>query len=159
MSTDTLGRSPDTGWIQRTGRPERAVRRLLVDALGSGNLTVVDNFLTEDYAGRVDGMPDLPAGPAGFKRFVARLRRAVFALDVDLTGIETRRGSVVVHWTAHGRLERPFLGMEPACVIGRARREPRGPSATLSAVTVARLEQSKVRESHTRWTSIRRHPN
>lgn len=141
-------------------RSERAsanaaiVRHLFEETLGSGNLIVTTDALAPEYVGQVDGMPDLPHGPAGFKRFVARVRRVLFDLDVTIDGVVARCADVVVRWTASVRQERPFQGLEPTCVFGDAGQEPGGRQMTISAVTIARVEDSKIQESRTEWTSL-----
>lgn len=154
MSTKPTAVTPESEPAEPVSANERMVRHVFEASLGSGNLSVISDALAPDYAGQVDGVPDLPRRPAGFERFVTQLRRALFDLDVTIDGVVARRADVVVRWTASGRQERPFLGVEPTCVVGDAGQEPGGKQMTLSAVTIARVEDSEIQESRTEWTSL-----
>lgn len=132
-----------------------AILRLIVEeSLGAGHLGISDTHLASDYVGDVARMPDLPQGPAGFEQFVSRLRGAMFDLVVTIDGVVARGGVVVARWTASGRHERPILGFEPTCVIGDVGRQPGGRRVTLSAITVARVEEAEIQESRTEWTAL-----
>lgn len=154
MATETLSAPREAVQPESTNIPVTVVRHVFEASLGSGNLSVINDALAPDYAGHVDGLPDMPHGPTGFEQFVSRLRRALFDLVVTIDGVVARGGEVVVRWTASGRHERPFLGFEPTCVIGDAGRQPGGRRATLSAITVARVEDAEIQESRTEWTAL-----
>lgn len=153
MQTESASAPTEYLSPESAGPHEIIIRHLFEASLGSGNLTVAHNALAPDYMGHVAGMPDLPPGPAGFKRFVTRLRRAVFDLDVRIDDVVARDTDVMVHWTASGRHERPFLGVEPTCVVGDVGQEPGGKQVTLSAITIAQISGSRLQESRTEWTS------
>lgn len=133
----------------------RTVRGLIEETLGTGDLSDADDRLAPGYTGSVAGMADLPPGPAGFKRFAARIRAALFRVDVHTEAIGSASGQVVVGWSASGRLERPLLGIEPAVWVDRGRREPGGPRVTVSGRTVARVARGRIRTSRTGRLSAR----
>lgn len=137
------------------GPAARAVRGLIEETLGTGDLSDADDRLSEGYTGSVAGMADLPPGPGGFKRFAARLRAALFEADVRTAAFGTASGQVVVGWSMSGRLERPLLGIEPAARFGRGRREPGGPRVTVSGRTVARVARGRIQSSRTERLSAR----
>lgn len=154
MAIETVSAPREAAPFESTSGPETIVRHVLEETLGSGNLIVTEDAVAAGYVGQVAGMPDLPLGPAGFKQFVSRIRRALFDLNVTIDAVVARSADVVVRWTASGRQERPFLGVEPMCVVGDAGQEPGGKQMTISAVTIARVEDSKIQESRTEWTTL-----
>ena len=133
---------------------EAPSRRLFEEALGAGRLHVTKEVLTRSHACRVVGMPDLGPGRAGFDRFVARLRRSLFGLEVTVHEVAVHDGEVAVRWSARGRQERPLLGRDPTYRPAPAGEDPGGSPMTVAAVTVFEVEGRWFRTSRTTWTSV-----
>lgn len=131
---------------------ERAVRRLLEAAYGAGELGEVDELVAPDYVGYWAGTGDVVAGRGGVKTHAAQFRLAFGRMSLDVEAVEVDGAAFEARWTARGRLERPFLGVEPSGVIGAAGEEPHGPAVTLSGIARGTVRAGQLVESATAWT-------
>ncbi|MDX1746057.1 MAG: ester cyclase [Halobacteriales archaeon] len=142
-----------SGNVPAAGRKnERVARRLVESVYGTGRLVHIDDLISADYVGRWVGTGGLQVGSAGLRNHAARFRLAFGRLDLTVEASHECGGTVEVSWSARGYLERPFLGVQPTVVSGRAGEEPHGPAVTLSAVTRGRIRAGRLVESTTVWT-------
>lgn len=124
---------------------ERLLRRLFERAYSKGELSALDDLVAADYIGYGTG-PDVYRGPDGARSHVARLRSALFGAVVEVDEVQGDAGEFEVHWTARGRLERPFMGIDPPCVMGHAGEEPHGPTLSVTGTTTGSIADGRIRE-------------
>lgn len=141
----------DTPADERPSEQERIIHQLFEQVYSRGDLGLGEELVAPDYLGHWSDTEAVYSGPEGLKAHVIRLRSAFFGLSVEVDEVRGAGGRLEVHWTAHGRLERPFMGLEPACLIGAAGVEPHGPVVEMGGVTVARVTDGRLRTSETVW--------
>jgi steroid delta-isomerase-like uncharacterized protein len=112
-------------------------RRFFDEAWNEGNLTALDEILTQDHFNSgPSNLPGLPAGPEGGKQVITLYRNAFpdvhFTIDEQLTEGER----VVTRWTAHGTHQ------------GELQRLPAtGKSSTVSGIAIDRFVDGKIAET------------
>lgn len=131
----------------------RLIRRLYETVYSNGTLTETKDLVAEDYTGYCTGSNETYHGPTGLKAHVARLRGAMYGFHIDIDSINGTPNRFEVNWTAHGRLERPALGLTPTCVVGPVGHEPRGPDVTITGSTIGTIEDGKITEATMRWNT------
>lgn len=128
-----------------------AIRWLFERVYSKGELGVADDIATRDFVGCSTEADSAYHGPKGLKEHVIRLRTAFFGFTIEIETIE-RHGLVrEVAWTARGTHERPFLGVEPACIIGQAGEEPHGTRIAVPGTSDVTVEDESVRHHDMRW--------
>lgn len=97
------------------------------------------------------GPPLVWRGPDAFKKYVIKVRNAFFGLDVTIDSLSTDGNTIVVHWTATGRHEQEFIGLEPTSIIGEAGTEPGGQTVTATGTTLCLFTEGTIQQSWTTW--------
>lgn len=134
-----------------TAEDFRALRRLFVEGYSAGRLQVVEDLVAPGFEGFCTGNDDVYRGPDGVRAHIVRLRSAILGLDVTIDDVRGSPDGVEVRWTASGRLERPVMGVQPACVIGRAGEEPGGPDIRVTGRARVVTTDGVVQETHMEW--------
>lgn len=118
---------------------EEVLHRLFERVYSEGDLTVAGDVVATDFEGRCSGTTEPFHGIAGVKEHASRLRSAFVGLTVEIDDLRRTPEGFQARLTAEGRFERPFAGVEPTCVIGRAGEEPRGPTVTIAGDVSGRV--------------------
>lgn len=140
MSTIEHGdSSTPTSTGQFSVETEQALHRLFERVYSEGDLTVAGEVVAADFEGRCTGTSEPFHGVVGVKEHASRLRSALAGLTVEIDDLRRTPEGFQARLTAQGRFERPFSGVEPTCVIGRAGEEPRGPTVTISGELSGRV--------------------
>lgn len=145
--------------VERTGTPrnelsgetEQVVRRLFEEVYAGGELQVAAEIVTPDYVGYCTGTGAVYSGPAGLKEHAARVRSSLFELSIRVDAVHGTAERFLVVWTATGRLERPFGGIQPSCVIGPAGDEPGGPTVSIDGVLEGTARDGDLQEARMTW--------
>lgn len=127
------------------------IDRLFEQVYSTGELHIVEELVAPTFRGYCTGTDDVFRGPDGAKSHVIRLRSAIVGLDFTLDDVQESSDGIEVQWTATGRLERPIMGVQPVCTIGRAGDEPGGPEVRVTGKTTAAMTEEVVRESVMEW--------
>lgn len=130
---------------------EALVRRVFEEVLSSGKLHVIDDVFASDYVGYVDRPLTVQRGSDLFRNRVVKARNVFFGLDVEIDHLSASEDTVLVHWTATGRHEQEFMGLDPVCIIGEAGTEPGGAEVTATGRTLCLLSDDQVQQSWTTW--------
>lgn len=125
---------------------ERLLRRLFDEVYSNGDLSIMKDLIAPEFVGYSPATDDVYLGQNGAKLQVSKVRSAVFGLTIDVNEVRAADGEFEVHWTAQGRLERPFNGFEPSCSIGDAGEEPHGPPFSKTGITKGRISDGQIRE-------------
>ena len=130
---------------------EAVVRLLFERVYSKGELNVVDELVAPNFVGHCSGASDTYLGPDGVKAHVHQLRTAFYGFAVEIDHLRVVGDAFEAHWTARGTHERPFVGIEPTCDIGRAGEEPHGTQFVTAGVTEGTVTNGTLRESAMVW--------
>jgi hypothetical protein len=133
------------------GEGRLAIRYLFDRVYSKGDLGLINEITTQDFVGYSTEAEDTYHGPEGLREHVIRLRTAFFGFTMEIENIE-RDGLVwEVAWTARGTHERPFLGVEPTCIIGQAGEEPHGKRIAVPGISDVTVGDQMIRHHDMRW--------
>lgn len=135
-------------------QPEDVIRSLFERVYSKGVLNLVDELLASDFTASSSTSDDPYHGPQGMKAHVSRLRVAFHGFTIDINTLHVVGDAFEVHWTARGRHERPFMGMEPTCHIGQAGEEPCGTRFTVTGDANGVLTNEGIKELDMRWDMV-----
>ena len=93
--------------------PATLIRRITDEASNRGRLAIIDEALTAEYLGHQAG-PDVPRGPAGFKRFVGAVRATFPDLSVTIQDLITQGDRVALRVTRRGSQLGALGGIPPS---------------------------------------------
>jgi predicted ester cyclase len=111
---------------------EAVVRRLFADAWNGGDLDVVDELVSPEAVPAHGGGPP---GPETWKEAIAFYRGSFADLSYTIEDLFAAGDKVAVRWTAEGTDSIGFMG-----------RAPTGVTASVSGITIYRLEAGKLAE-------------
>lgn len=109
------------------------VRRVIEEAWNKGNLAVIDELLSPDYAVEV-ASPGSP-GREGYRQAVTMFRAAFPDLRFSIADMVAEGDKVVVRATIRGTHKGEYLGIGPT-----------GKQVTLTAISIRRLQGGKIVE-------------
>jgi steroid delta-isomerase-like uncharacterized protein len=109
------------------------IRRYLEEAWNRGNLTILDELMTPDYARYMSGQP--PLDREAQKRRIASFRQAMPDVRLTLEDLVAEGDRVVFRITLHGTQEGAFMGVPPT-----------GKAVSIAAIDIARLDGGKIVE-------------
>lgn len=130
---------------------ETAIRRLFERVYSTGELSQVDTLVASDCTAYSVEAATAYHGPAGMKTHVSRLRTAFGGFSIEIDALRDSGDAVAVEWTARGRHERPFVGVEPTCRVGAAGEEPHGPQVVVPGRASGRFAREQLREWRMEW--------
>jgi steroid delta-isomerase-like uncharacterized protein len=111
------------------------IKRFYDEAIGSGNLNLIDELASDDLVDHEEGFPGQPQGKEGVKFFVNALRQAFpdikATVDVTLDQGELAAGRAIMRGTHQGE----FMGV-PAS----------NKSVEVETIDIIRVEDGKVAE-------------
>jgi steroid delta-isomerase-like uncharacterized protein len=121
----------------------KEIARRLAEDPWTGKLDEVIELVADDYVGREPSSPEPLRGKEGYREFVERYLTAFpdGRITVDQ---QIAEGNLVVNrWTGRGTNTGELMGM-PAT----------GKKATVTGITIARIEDGKLREDWTSWDTL-----
>jgi steroid delta-isomerase-like uncharacterized protein len=118
-------------------------RRLVEEAFNEGKLDVIDELVAPDFVNHDPSDPGGIRGPEGLKKFVRTYRSAFPDIRVTFEDQIAEGDKVVSRWSGSGTQKGELMGM-PAS----------GKQATVTGITIDRLEGGKIIESWNNWDTL-----
>jgi predicted ester cyclase len=109
------------------------IRRYLEEAWDRGNLTIIDELMSPDYARYLSGQP--PLNRESQKQRIASFRQGLPDVRLTLEDLVAEGDRVVFRITLRGTQQGALMGVPPT-----------GKSVTIGAIDIARLEGGKIVE-------------
>ena len=119
------------------------VRRLFEELWNKGNLSLADQLFTPNYTHHDSSSPDFGHGPESERKRATLYRTAFPDLHLTIEDIIAEGETVMARWSCHGTHKGDLNGMAPT-----------GKQFTISGVTIARLLNGKLAESHVNWDAL-----
>jgi steroid delta-isomerase-like uncharacterized protein len=129
---------------ERMGAEEnkKIVRRLLEEPW-TGNFNVIDECVDANYVGYDPSNPEPLRGPQDVKEFVQQYRSAFSDARITVDDQIAEGDTVATRWTGRGTHDGDLMGIAPT------RKQ-----ATVSGITISRLQNGKVIEEWTNWDTF-----
>ena len=118
-------------------------RRLVEEAFNEGKLEVVDELAAPGIVSHDSALPEPLVGIDATKASIAAYRDAFPDLKLTVEEQIAEGDLVVTRWTARGTHQGELMGMAPT-----------GKEATVTGITIDRLENGRIAESRTNWDSL-----
>ena len=118
-------------------------RRLVEEAFNEGKLEVVDELAAPGIVSYDSALPEPLVGIDATKASIAAYRDAFPDLKLTVEEQIAEGDLVVTRWTARGTHQGELMGMAPT-----------GKEATVTGITIDRLENGRIAESRTNWDSL-----
>src|SRR5919106_548958 len=115
-------------------------RRFFDEVFSQGKLDLVDELFATDYVGHPSVNEEVTRGPQGVKEYVGALRKAASDFTVTVEDQVAEGDKVVTRWTTQGTNDGELMGIPPT-----------GRPATVTGITIQRLQDGKVVEGWTNW--------
>jgi steroid delta-isomerase-like uncharacterized protein len=115
-------------------------RKYIEQCWNKGQMDAVDQLVSKDCRIHDPVFPSLSPGADSLKRHIQMCRTAFPDLKFTIDDIIAERDEVVVHWTARGTQQNPFLGVAPT---HRA--------ATVSGTSIYRIKNNMIVEQWADW--------
>jgi steroid delta-isomerase-like uncharacterized protein len=119
------------------------VRRLIEEVWNKGNLSSLDEFFTPNYQNHDPSSPDFGRGPESERKGATLYRNAFPDLRLTIEDIIAEGDTVMVRWSSRGTHKGELNGIAPT-----------GKQINISGITVARLSNGKLAESHVNWDAL-----
>jgi len=108
-----------------------------------GNLGVIDEYVAPGYIGHDPSEPEIIRGPEGFRAFVEKYLTAFPDGRITVDDQIAEGDKVATRWTGRGTQTGEIAGIAPT-----------GKQATVSGLTISRLEGGMVIEDWTTWDTL-----
>ena len=118
-------------------------RRLVEEAFNEGKLEVVDELAAPGIVSHDSALPEPLVGIDATKASISAYRGAFPDLRLTVEEQIAEGDLVVTRWTARGTHQGELMGMAPT-----------GKEATVTGITIDRLENGRIAESRTNWDSL-----
>ena len=119
---------------------KQIVRRFIDECWNQGKLNVVSELVADKCRFHDPVFPSLTSGADNMKNHIESSRRGFPDLKFKIDDTIAERNEVVIHWTANGTHNGPFLGMQPT-----------NRKATVSGTSIYRIEGNKIAEEWVYW--------
>ncbi len=122
---------------------KRIARRVIDEIFNQGRYEVADELLSAGWIGHDPALPEPSRGPEGLKQAAGGYREAFPDLYVTIDHQCAEGDSVATRWTARGTHQGEFWGVAPT-----------GKQATVTGITIDRIEDDRIVESWTNWDTL-----
>ena len=119
------------------------VRRLFEELWNKGNLSLADQLFTPNYTHHDSSSPDFGHGPESERKRATLYRTAFPDLRLTIEDLIAEGDTVMARWSCRGTHKGDLNGIAPT-----------GKPFTISGVTIARLLNGKLAESHVNWDAL-----
>lgn len=130
---------------------EASLERLFDQVYSNGDLAAAGTVMAPGARLSCGGTGQTYRGISGVKAHASRLRLTFAGLTVSVEAVRRTATGFEADLTVVGRFERPFGGVEPACVIGDAGTEPHGPEVHLSGTVVGSMTGRRLDRCALSW--------
>jgi steroid delta-isomerase-like uncharacterized protein len=121
---------------------KQLVRRLVEEGFNRGDISVVDELVSENYVYREATVGE-KRGPKGYKELMTMYRTAFPDIQVTIQKQFAEGDTVVTRWTGIGTHRGPLMGLEPT-----------GKHATVEGVVISRIVNGKVVEEFEAYDTL-----
>jgi steroid delta-isomerase-like uncharacterized protein len=121
----------------------KEIVKRLIEEPWTGNVAVVDEFVSPDYVAYDPSEPDPIRGPAGAKANTEKYLAGFSDAKVTVNDQIAEGDKVATRWTGHGTHDGEIAGVSPT-----------GKEVTVSGLTLSRLENGMVVEEWTTWDTL-----
>ena len=121
----------------------KVIARGFFEAWTEGNLDALDELLAPDSVDHDPYNPHGQDGLEGGKKTIAMYREAFPDTSFEIEDQLAEGDKVVTRWTATGTHEGELMGMQPT-----------GKKATITGITIDRIEDGKIAEGWTNWDTL-----
>jgi steroid delta-isomerase-like uncharacterized protein len=118
-------------------------RRVIEELFQGGKLELADELFDQSFVGHDVGMPEPIRGPEGLKQQAKGYRDAFPDLKLTIEDQISEGDRVMTRWTARGTHQGDLFGIAPT-----------GKQATISGVTIDRLQGGKIVETWDTWDTL-----
>ena len=119
-------------------------RRMVDEVFNRGNLDLIDEILTSNFAEREELPPGFPSGGEGVKQLTKVLRSAFPDFKATIEDMIAEGDKVVVRMTWKGTHQGEFLGVPPT-----------GKRVSFGVIDIVRFEGGKFAEHWGLWDSTK----
>ncbi len=119
------------------------IRRQYEEAIGKQNLDLLDELIGPDYVSHDPTLPEPIRGVEGLKEYARGYFTAFPDLQFTIEEQIAEGDTVVTRWTASGTHEGELFGIAPT-----------GKRTTTTGVSIERLANGKIVESHDEWDAL-----
>jgi steroid delta-isomerase-like uncharacterized protein len=127
---------------EREGPNEALVRRYIEEAWNKGNVGLIDEMMTNDYARYTSG-PAKPLNREGQKQRITTLREAFPDLHFTVDDLIAEGDKMVIRLTARGTHQGRFQGISPT-----------GRSVTVTGIDITLFADGKIVEQWAEMDSL-----
>ena len=119
-------------------------RRLAEEAFGQGRFEVIDELVADDFVNRDTSIPPgVGSDREGLKQLAQGYVAAFPDMELKVEDQVAEGDKVVSRWSARGTHKGELLGIPPT-----------GKQATVTGITIDRLESGKIVESWNNWDTL-----
>jgi steroid delta-isomerase-like uncharacterized protein len=118
-------------------------RRVIDEIFNQGRIEVIDEIISADFVGHDAALPEPTSGPEGLRQTVAAYRGGFPDINIAIDDQVAEGDRVVTRWTARGTHDGDLWGIAPTAK-----------QATVTGITIDRIEGGKIVESWTNWDTI-----
>jgi steroid delta-isomerase-like uncharacterized protein len=126
-----------------TEENKRIARRIIDEIFGEGRMEVADELMSADFVGHDPSLPEAIRGPEGLKQAATGYRAGFPDLRIAVDEQCGEGDLVCTRWTATGTHSGDFWGTAAT-----------GKQATVTGMTMDRIENGRVAESWTNWDAL-----
>jgi steroid delta-isomerase-like uncharacterized protein len=105
-----------------------------------GKLDAIRELVSEECTFHDPVFPSLAAGAESIQRHISSCRSGFSDLRFNIEDTIAERNEVVLHWTARGTHDGPFMGLQPT-----------GKNATVSGTSIFRIDDGRIVEQWADW--------
>jgi steroid delta-isomerase-like uncharacterized protein len=116
---------------------------MIEEVFNEGRLELVDEIVAADAIDHDPALPEPVVGPEGSKQLVAGYRAAFPDVHLTIEDQIAEDDRVVTRWTARGTHTGDLWGISGT-----------GKEATVTGITIDRIEDGKIAESWTNWDTL-----
>ena len=118
-------------------------RRLVEEVFNAGRYDVIDEIVAPTFVNHDPSVTEDAVGPEGTRQLIDTYRTGFPDLKVTIEEQIAERDLVATRWTARGTHRGPMLGIEPT-----------GKEATVTGLTIDKIENGKIAESWNNWDTF-----
>jgi steroid delta-isomerase-like uncharacterized protein len=129
--------------MEMTDENKLIARRVIEEIFGAGRIELADELVTMDCVAHDPALPEPVRGPEGLKQAATGYRAGFPDLRMKVEDQCAEGKLVCTRWTATGTHSGEFWGTAPT-----------GKQATVTGITVDRIEDGRIAESWTNWDAL-----
>ena len=121
----------------------KEIVKRLIEEPWTGNVAVIDEYVSPDFVGYDAAEPEPIRGPAGVKANVAKYLAGFSDARCTVDDQVAEGDKVATRWTGHGTHDGEIAGIAPT-----------GKEITITGLTISRVENGMLVEDRTVWDTL-----